>query len=194
MKRKGIFFSTILLTGLMLSACGMQNFTERDLQFQLAPSHTLGYEISDTGEITITERIMTFSTSAGSMGLTVTGYDVTYYDGAGAEISPKVTPEDPPFTLSVYVPAGYTCEAPDERLGCSIMDEGSRAAPGPIVEATSAGNLLPGDVAELHLDDWMTNGPTSSLKWRAEFTFHGFRSDGAEFVAGPYSVAIVPPN
>ena len=192
MMRKAVLVTITLIAALVLAACSAPELSDYELNFELGESHTLGYEVDDSGKITIEERIMTFRNAPGAKPMTITGYEVSYYDGNGTEISTKSTADQQPFSRAIFVPAGLTCDAPDPEGGCSILDAGARVGPSPLVQAPHAGNLLPVEIAEMHLMMSMTN-PTAAVKWSAEFVFHGYRDRG-EFVTRPYRVHIVAPN
>jgi hypothetical protein len=190
MKRKAVFFLIIMITGTLLSGCGLLTLTSQRMQFTLDPSGTLGY--TATPEITITERNMKFRNAAGATGLQLTGYKIYYYDAAGNEIDPSAA--NAGGSLDIFVPPGIRCDDPDEELGCTILSEGAVIQPGYEAITTEGYNLLDVGVAQRHLDTLMTTG-FNDIHWYAEIVFYGFALDsGASFETTPYQVKIAPPN
>jgi hypothetical protein len=190
MKRKAVFFIIILLSGIVLSGCGVFTVTPSRMQFNLGPTADLGYSATPT--ISIAPRSMTFSNSAGAAGLQLTGYQIWYYDAEGNEIDPGGA--NGVGAMNVYVPPGIRCDEPDEELGCSILDDGAEIRPGYPVTTEEVYQLLDVGVAEKHLAEVTADG-YHDIHWYAEIQFTGFALDtGQSFISTRYRVRISPPS
>jgi hypothetical protein len=189
MKRKAVFFIIIVLSGIVLSGCGVFTVTPNRMQFNLGPTADLGYS---TPPISIAPRSMTFSNSAGAAGLQLTGYQVWYYDAEGNEIDPAGA--NGPAAMNVFVPPGIRCDEPDLQLGCTILDTGAVIAPGYPTTTLEVYQLLDGGVAETHLAA-VTAAGFQDIHWYAEIQFTGFALDtGQSFTSTRYRVRISPPS
>lgn len=169
---------------LALSACATFSPPDARLLFGMSPTNELGYEVDNSGAITIESRILTFRNPAGMAQATVTGYSVQFRDQAGVLIGQTSTT---PQSLNIVVPAGFVCTTPDPLVGCSPMSEGARPAPGiPAVSEQMQSQLLNAGIAEMHITAGFPTG------WYADLTFYGHRG-GVEF-REVYRVNIVAPN
>ncbi len=184
----------------LLVAC--QGFTDPPtLSFAMQPSGTLGYEVSSDGEITITTRNLVFRNPAGAHGLTLTAYRIEFLDENDQPAPVGDNAQE--GSLSVFVPPGIQCDAPDPDTGCTMGSPGYRFAPGPEVVTSSNYQLLPVGVAQEHLfrsfpgfgegDDLLLLTP-QPVGWHAEITFTGRTATGGFFTSPTYRVGIAPPN
>jgi hypothetical protein len=193
MKRKAVFFIIIMLIGTLVGGCGLLTVTSQRMQVALEPVGNLGYMIDPAGVITISQNAIRFRNAAGANGVYLTGFEISYFDSAGNELSPSVVGNVPEQTMSLYVPAGIQCAEPDELLGCTMLSDGAVIAPGPEVVTTETYMLLTGGIAERHVDDAVATGYFAT-DWYAEITFLGMTRDGLPFVTQPYRLWISPPS
>src|SRR5690606_21473724 len=128
-----------------LAACSPLTPPER-MTVRLDPVGDLGYEVDNSGAITVTTRALAFPSSAGSPAATITGAEVNYDDGDGVWQGGWNSERN---GLSVFVPAGFACEAPDAVMGCSRTSPGSFPAPGQeTVMTQSSGQSLHREAVE----------------------------------------------
>ena len=95
-----------------LAACSPD--VGRDMTVRLDPVGTLGYEVDNSGAITVTTRAVVFRNGPGQPAATIRGVHVGFYDGDvfhGDWIVDN--------GLSLVVPAGFSCPEPDAVLGCT---------------------------------------------------------------------------
>lgn len=169
---------------LALSSCSMFLPPQTRMSFGLLPTNELGYEVDETGKITVTTRTMVFSNPAGMPATNITGYRIAYYSAAGTLVGQT---SSTPQSLSIFVPAGFRCSTPDPLEGCNLQSDGARPAPGPDATSTAlADQLLSADIALQHVAAGMPAG------WYADITFFGYSSAG-EFQE-TYRLYIVVPN
>jgi hypothetical protein len=168
----------------LLAAC-TTTVTSSRLQFTMSPTGNLGYEVSED-TITITARNLVFRNTAGQVGVTLTGLLIEFFDenDAAAPAGDNANV----ISLNVYVPPGIQCVDPDPVLGCTMLSEGARFAPGPQVTTEQAYQLLPITVAVAHITAGQPVG------WHADLTFTGFTAIGQVFTSETYRVSIAPPN
>ncbi|NLG08315.1 MAG: hypothetical protein GX560_03525 [Deinococcales bacterium] len=171
-----------------LAACSPLTPPER-MTVRLDPVGDLGYEVDNSGAITVTTRALAFQSSAGSPAATITGAEVNYYDGDGVWQGGWNSERN---GLSVFVPAGFACEAPDAVMGCSRTSPGSFPAPGQEnVLTQSSVQFLPSEVVERHLVasmDASVSGVTMP-GWYGEFTFHGYDAMGEFEITKTFFIA-----
>lgn len=165
-----------------LAACSAPGADGR-LSVRMEPTNPFGYEVDDTGAITITTRTLIFQNAAGEAAATIDGVHVAFFNASGALVG-EWTPDN---ALGIVVPAGFQCTAPDPVIGCTATSTGAFAAPGqesnPVGATTQ---LLSGDVASAHA---LLGSPTG---WYGELTFSGRDYRGAFEVTKTYY--IVAPN
>lgn len=167
-----------------LSACSMFTPPETRLMFGMLPTNELGYEVDDSGGITIESRNFQFSSPAGMPATMVTGYRAVFRDQANALLGQTSTE---PQSLNISVPAGFQCLNPDPVSGCTALSEGARPAPGvPATSAAISSQLLNAGIAQAHI---LAGFPTG---WYADITFYGHNSLGQ--FEETYRVNIVAPN
>lgn len=172
------------LAVMALSACSM--FMPPDtnrLLFGLLPTNELGYEVDNTGQLTISARTLQLSTRPGMPTTTVTGYRVAYYDDDGDQLEETEEVQ----TLNIIVPAGFTCTTPDPVLGCNAMSPGARPAPGmPATVAGAQDQFLNASIVLQHIDAGMPVG------WYAAITLYYDNAYGS--FEETYRAYIVSPN
>lgn len=175
--------------------------TSAELQFSMEPTGNLGYEVSSSGEITITSRNLVFRNAAGEYGLALSSYRIEFYD---ENDDPVLDGDNVQLgTLSVFVPPGIHCDEPDAVLGCTLASEGARFAPGPLVVTEAGYQLLPAGIAQAHLlrtfpelgddGDFVPQQP-QPIGWHADITFFGRTAVGSSYTSPVYRVGIAPPN
>ena len=168
----------------LLAAC-TTTVTPGRLQFTMSPTGNLGYEV-DEDTITITSRNLVFRNTAGQVGVTLTGLLVEFFDENDA--AAPAGDNSMVISLNVYVPPGIQCLEPDPVLGCTMLSDGARFAPGPQVETEQGYQLLPATVAVAHV---LAGQPVG---WHADLTFTGFTAIGQTFSSETYRVSITSPN
>lgn len=184
MKRAFVRWSGLVALVALLAACSSVT-TPASLQFSLSESGTLGYEVGTDGTITITTRQMLFQARAGDPARTLTSYRIVFRDGAGNAVNGG---DDLQIgAMSLFVPAGIQCTAPDPVTGCTLASEGAVFGPGQVA-TSQAYNLLPGDIATAHI------AAGSPVEWHALIRFEGVDARGVAFTTSDYRVAISPPN
>jgi hypothetical protein len=189
--------AAVILAGLLTACTGITD--PPTLSFTMLPSGTLGYEVSSSGEITITTRNLVFRNPAGAHALTLTGYRIEFFDENDQPAPVGDNAQE--GSLSLFVPAGIQCASPDPLLGCTMASEGARFAPGVEVVTESGYQLLPVGVAQAHLlrsfpggeDDFFVVEP-QPVGWHAEMTFTGRTATGGFYTSPTYRVGIAPPN
>jgi hypothetical protein len=118
-----------LVTGLaiILSGCGLFGGADVALRADLQPT-TLGFEVDDSGEITIVANSVQFRNPPNGAEATITGYTVEVFSEAGGELlgSGSDIFSD---NLAIRVPAGFTCRvegafcAPADRIPAATYSE-----------------------------------------------------------------------
>lgn len=185
MRRSLTLIAGAVLLTLLVAACTTTVSSAR-LQFGLSPSGNLGYEIDEEGVVTIESRNMRFRNVAGAYGVTLTEYTISYFDTAGFPLPLDENVQT--NTLSIFVPAGIQCPAPDAVTGCQLGIAGWRFGPGPEVVSEPAFQLLPGAVAIAHA---LAGFPVG---WYAEIVFTGFDTMNRVFTTDPYLLTITAPD
>lgn len=168
---------------LTLAACSTTPVGTSTVMFGMSPVSDLGYEVDDSGAITIEARNLQFRNYAGMPMAYITGYRIEYYNTANARVgqTPAV-----PQSLNLIVPPGFQCDEPDPVLGC--QDGFARfPAPGPVASIENMANqLLNADIAQAHI---LAGFPAG---WFARLTIYGHN------VYGPFEddhiINIVAPN
>ncbi len=169
----------------LLAACGAP-VTEAGLQFSMSPSGTLGYEVDQSGTITIIGRNLRFRNTAGGHGVTITRFDIEYFTQDGSPIPAGNNSQE--NAVSLFVPPGIQCLEPDPFTGCTMGMEDWRFAPGPEAISEQSYQLLAVRVAVEHL------AAGSPMGWYADITFSGFTATGGAFSTQSYRLAISPPD
>lgn len=175
----------VLLTAL-LSACSFSLFPTRDISVGFQPS-AFGFEIDDEGKITVASHAVTFNARTGSMGATVTGYRIDFYDLNGNE---KVVGDSTVFAsgaLNVDVKPGLRCDegVADETYRCTVNDTNVRFTTGPAASVSNFVNLDGPTIGALVTDN--QNGDY------AHVYFYGYDDLNRFFEMGPVEVATVVP-
>ena len=189
---RGIWLGVALVALSSLSACG-GGFSASSFGFDVALSPSpLGYEVDDQGLITVPQHIMTFNSTAGSVGATIEGYTITYLDASGNNLFPGDSEQRSRGTLNVRVPAGIQCppfnDAPVVE-NCTVNTPESIFARGE--PASSAGTfLLAGDIAQQHLELFQIGGAVGAT---ANITFYGTDDLQRRFTSESFQFAITVP-
>ena len=169
---------------LALSACSMFIPPETRLMFGMLPTNELGYEVDDSGVITVESRNFQFTNPPGMPVTLITGYRAVFRDQNNNLLGQTSTE---PQSLNITVPAGFQCTTPDPTLGCNAASEGARPAPGvPATSASVSTQIFNAGIAQLHIDAGFPTG------WYADITFFGH--NGAGQFEETYRVNIVAPN
>jgi hypothetical protein len=185
MKRVLTLVTGAVVFTLLLAAC-TTTVTSSRLQFSLSESGTLGYEIDDQGVITIENRALRFRNAAGAYGVTISEYTITFFNTGGVPLSLNDSTQT--NSVSLFVPPGIQCDAPDPVYGCAVGEAGWRFAPGAEVVSPQSFQLLPGAVAIAHAASGFPVG------WYAEIEFTGFDTMNRSFVTEPYFLTVTAPD
>ena len=155
--------ATVLVA--LLAACSSP--AHGGMSVRLDPVGTLGYSgDANVPSVTVQSRNLVFRTAPGDPEAIITGVQANYCASNGVLVESWISE---PNSVSIVVPAGFTCSEPDPVHGCDVMSPGARAAYGqPSVVADTQMQLLPPTVAFQHMDAAMGNSG-----WWAEFTFTG---------------------
>lgn len=168
MKRLTLQVVAATLLVALLAACS--NPGNGGMTVRLDPVGNLGYEVSG-GTLTVETRSLVFRNAPGEPQAVIHGVDAAFFDSNGVVMEMWISD---PNSLSIVVPAGFTCNAPDPVNGCTMLSEGARADYGmaSVVDESQL-QLLPAQVAEAHFLSTLGNS-----SWWGEFTFHGTNAHG----------------
>ena len=107
--RRGILLSTVVVALSSLSACS-GGFSASTYSFDVALNPSpLGYTITPTGEYVVPSHILTFNSTAGSLGATIEGYTLIFLDASGNNLFPGDSEMRSRGSLNVRVPPGIQC-------------------------------------------------------------------------------------
>ncbi|CAN5751887.1 hypothetical protein BH24DEI2_BH24DEI2_01060 [soil metagenome] len=186
---------------LLLSSCGFNlGYNKPNIDLGIDPL-PLGFivdpYIPEPGEritITIPSHTLTFASRAGSIGATVEGYTIEYYDSSGNPLFPGDSVVNSQGALNVYVPAGMTCADPlpvvgNEILGCRFDSEGVRYVRGPLVTSPN-GSFMPITIAYEDYKILFSGGAVGAY---ADFYLYGTDDLNSPFRLGPYRMSIQVP-
>lgn len=175
-----------------LSACG-GGFSASSFGFDVALNPgPLGYDF--TGEvITVPSHILTFTSTAGSVGATIEGYTINYLDASGNNLFPGDSEQRSRGSLNVRVPSGIQC--PEFNVDPPVIENCSVNTPGAIFArgepASSAPTfMIPGDIAQQHLELLQIGGAVGAT---ANVTFYGTDDLQRRFTSEPFQFAITVP-
>lgn len=124
----------LAIVATLLSACSFSLLPTRDITAGFEPS-ALGFEIDDSGKITVASHVVTFSARHGSIGATIEGYYIEFFD---KDDNPKLAGDAILYAsgaLNVDVKPGLSCDegASDESYRCTINDTNVKFVTGPSV-------------------------------------------------------------
>ncbi len=179
----------VILT--LLSACS-RGVSANTYGFDVALTpNPLGWETDDQGKITIPSHILTFNSKAGSIGATVEGYHVEYFDSSGNNAFPGDSVQYSEGTLNVHVPPGIRCPpTPEGQVDeCTVNTPGVVFARGESVDSAPT-VMLAGDIA-IQLQKLVTVG--GAVGATAKVTFYGTDDVQRPFVSEPHQFAIATP-
>jgi hypothetical protein len=185
MRRSFALFAGAVVMTLSLAACTTSVDSAR-LHFSLAEGETLAYAIDDHDQVTIEPRSLRFRSVPGAYGVTLTGYTISFFGAGGVPLPLDEGVQTEP--LSIFVPAGIQCPAPDAVTGCLLGVAGWRFAAGPEVVSEQRYQLLPEAVARAHARSGFAPG------WFAEIEFTGFDEGDRTFTTEPFVLAITAPD
>lgn len=189
MKRLTLQVVAATLLVALLAACS--NPGSGGMTVRLDPVGNLGYEVSG-GTLTVETRSLVFRNAPGEPLAVIDRVQADFFDSNGVLVESWVSD---PNSLSIVVPAGFTCNEPDPVSGCTMFSEGARAGYGmPSSAEEGQVQLLPHAVAMAHMEATMdpVTGATISgnATWWGEFTFHGSNAHGEfEFMRTFYITA-----
>lgn len=146
---------------------------------------SVGFEVDETGAVTITSHALTFVSEAGSPSAVVTGFDVTYYRQNGT--TPLfATAAASTFTnrdaLAHPIPAGISCAT---SVPCR-PDSGDAVYTPAVSEPLSPVITLPGEVAL----EYVAVGQGAGV---AEFTFYVTTATGRDVEIDDVRVQVTYP-
>ena len=190
--RERFLFGVLPAVLILLSACS-GGFTAGKYDFDVAlDPGPLGYEVDDQGGITVPSHILTFNSTAGSVGATIEGYHVEYLDSSGSNLFPGDSVQYSEGSLNVRVPPGIQCPEFDTAPvieNCTVNTTGVIFARGESASSASTA-LLPGNIARQHLALYQTGGAVGAT---ANVTFYGTDDLQRRFVSEPFQFAIIVP-
>ena len=175
----------LLVLAAGLSSCTVPVSSAR-LQFALSESGTIGYEVDDSGVITVKGRNMHFRNAAGAYGVTITEYRISYFDQNGSPLDFGGSMQA--GSVNLYVPPGIRCTEPDPVYGCQLGDDGWYFAAGYEIVSVQSYQLMPVGLAIKHIESEYPIG------WYAEIVFDGFDTLGRAFTTDAYLLAITAPD
>lgn len=122
----------------LLSACSFSLLPTRDITAGFEPT-ALGFEIDDSGKVTVAPLTVTFSARHGSIGATIEGYRIEFFD---KDDNPKLAGDTTLFAsgaLNVDVKPGLSCDegAANDSYRCTVNDTGVRFVTGPSVSVSN---------------------------------------------------------
>lgn len=127
LKRPSVIL-TLIAAALLLSACG-QSGSSGGLRANLEPTN-LGFEVDNSGEITVVANNVTFVNPAGAAEALVIGYQVEYFADDGELLIAHQDSDLYSGHQAIIVPAGFHCgdgESQDcdltERIGARMQSE-----------------------------------------------------------------------
>lgn len=168
MKRLVLRVVAIAAVVALLAACSSP--ANGGLTVRLDPVGNLGYEYD--GTYTIETRSLVFRNSPGEPQAIITGVEAAFFASNGVVTEMWISE---PNSLSIVVPAGFSCAEPDPVTGCTGLSAGARQDFGqPSVVDDGQLQLLPIAVAQEH----HTNTTLGNSSWWGEFTFHGTNAYG----------------
>lgn len=120
----------IIGVSLLLSACGLSILPTADISAGFTPT-ALGFEVDDEGKITVAAHSVVFTARKGSIGATVTGYRIEFFNKDGNPLIANDNVINGWGALNADVPAGFMC---DERLAdatyrCTVNNTNVRYMP-----------------------------------------------------------------
>jgi hypothetical protein len=192
-------FSLIMLfigLAVLLSACGDGfSFTGPDFTVQTEPNPlTLGVaQDPKTGIITIKHypHQFSFQSRSGAMGATIEGYDIEFYDASNNPIFVGDSVARSSGSLSVYVPAGLTCDALKANVAyddCTSNSVGASYTSGPSRKGPAESQLVADDII---LSLFKLTGTGGAVGANALMYFYGTDDIGRPFRVGPYQFGLI---
>jgi hypothetical protein len=187
-----------LLMGLamLLTACGDGfSFTGPDFTVQTEPNPlTIGVQRNPTTgviEIKHYSHQFSFASRAGATGVTIQGYDIEFYDSSSNPIFVGDHIAKSSGSLSVYVPAGLTCDeliAKDTFDNCTVNSAGAKFVPGPVRKGPAESQVVADDIA---LSLFRLTGVGGAVGANARIYFYGTDDIGRPFRVGPYQFGLI---
>jgi hypothetical protein len=187
-----------LLMGLatLLTACGNGfSFTGPSFTVQTEPNPlTLGVaQDPKTGIITIKHysHQFSFQSRSGAMGATIEGYDIEFYDSSNNPIFVGDSVAKSSGSMSVYVPAGMTCDelkADIKYDDCTANSVGAQFTTGPKRAGPSESQLVADDII---LSLFQLTGTGGAVGANALMYFYGTDDVGRPFRVGPYQFGLI---
>jgi hypothetical protein len=183
-----------LLMGLamLLTACGDGlSFTGPNFTVQTNPSPMV-IDIN-TNPLTYVNTAHTFSFSSrrGAAGVRIEGYDIEFYDSSNNPVFVGDSVARSSGSLSVYVPAGITCDelkADPTFDNCSINSTGAAFTPGPVRQGPPSNFLVPADIA---FSLYNILGDGGAVGAYALVYFYGTDDLGRPFRSTPYQFSLI---
>jgi hypothetical protein len=202
MKRFKLSLITLLVTlATLLTACGDGfSFTGPSFTVQTEPNPlTLGFQY-DTEKNVLTIKhyghTFNFQSRSGAMGATIEGYDIEFYDSSNNPIFVGDSVAKSSGSLSVYVPAGMTCDdlkANPDYNDCTANSTGAQFTVGPKRSGPAESQLVADDiiVALFELTGEAGLGSGGAVGANALMYFYGTDDIGRPFRVGPYQFGLI---
>jgi len=168
MKRLTLQVVAIAALVALLAACS--NPAAGGMTVRLDPVGNLGYSGSGSS-VSVEARSVVFRNAPGEPLAQITGVEAAFFSSNGVVAEMWIAE---PNSVSIIVPAGFTCTDPDPVSGCTGLSAGARQDFGqPSVVDEGQLQLLPKTVAEAHSAATLGNST-----WWGEYTFHGTNAQG----------------
>lgn len=187
---RGIWLGIALVALSSLSACS-GGFSASSFGFDIAldPS-PLGFTRTPAG-IVVPAHILTFNSTAGSVGATIEGYTVEYLDASGNNLLPGDSEQRSRGTLNVRVPPGIQCppfnDAPVLE-NCTVNTPGAVFARGE--PASSAPTYLLSISLIAQILEFVDADIGGAVGATANVTFYGTDDLQRRFTSEPFQFAI----
>jgi hypothetical protein len=202
MKRFRFSLIALLVTlATLLTACGDGfSFTGPSFTVQTEPNPlTVGFEYDPVENVlTITHYAHTFSfqSRSGAMGATIEGYDIEFYDSGNNPIFVGDSVAKSSGSMSVYIPAGMTCDelkANPNYDNCTVNSPGAQYTVGPKRNGPAESQLVADDiiVALFELTGRVGIGSGGAVGANALMYFYGTDDIGRPFRVGPYQFGLI---
>lgn len=181
---KRIILSAIL-AALVLTACSVPIPTF-DVSAGFNPT-AFGFEIDQQGQVIVASHTVTFNARAGSMGGTITGYRIEFFN---RDQGPMIEGDNVLFAtgaLNVDVKPGLRCDefVTDNTYRCTVNDTNVRYTTGPAATAINFINL------DSPIVEYLFNN--NEVGDFAMVYFNVVTDNNFNQVIGPFEVALVIP-
>jgi hypothetical protein len=195
MKRFKLSLISLLMgVATLLTACGDGvSFTGPNFTVQTNPSPmVVDINVTDKGiEYVNTAHTFSFASRQGATGARIEGYDIEFYDSSNNPVFVGDSVARSSGSLSVYIPAGLTCDelkANPTFDNCTVNSAGANFTPGPVRQGPPSNFLVPADIA---LSLYNLLGKGGAVGAYALVYFYGTDDLGRPFRSTPYQFSLI---